>query len=295
MNRLRIQGIIFSIIAAVVVLVSCFFAPFAADHALFILAGFILVLGVPHGAFDPLFADRLYRIRTTLGWVSFVCIYLLLALLVVLLWRAAPLLFLSGFLLISILHFSGDPRTGTAWPARLLYGGAPIILPALLHGDETMRLFSFLIDPSSAQTLVVALTNLSLPWLMLLLCASVYQLRVHAITALEMAAVAALAVVAAPLVSFTVFFCCMHSPRHFLRTWQHTRLYSLKRLLVMALGPLLGVGVLLLGSSALLAETALDTKLMQIIFVGLAALTVPHMVLVEQIRFYGWPKENRHG
>ena len=295
MNLLRIQGIIFSIIAAAVVLASLFFAPFAADHALLILAGLILVLGVPHGALDPLFADRLYRIRTTLDWLSFVCIYLLLALLVVLLWRAAPLLFLSGFLLISILHFSGDPRTGTPWPLRLLYGGAPIILPTLLHADETMRLFSFLIEASSAQQLVMVLTNLSLPWLIFLLCGAVYQLRIHGITALEMAAVAALAVVAAPLVSFTVFFCCMHSPRHLLRTWQNTRLYSLKRLLVMALGPLLGVGVLLLGSSALLAETAQDTKLMQIIFVGLAALTVPHMVLVEQIRFYGWPKEKTHG
>ena len=60
-------------------------------------------------------------------------------------------------------------------------------------------------------------------------------------------------------------------------------------------GRYLVVGVLLLGSSALLAETAQDTKLMQIIFVGLAALTVPHMVLVEQIRFYGWPKEKTHG
>ena len=153
MNLVHIQGIIFCGIAAAVVLASRFFSPFVADDSLLALALLILVLGVPHGALDPIFAHRLYRIRTKLGWLSFVGIYLLLALLVVLLWRVAPLLFLSGFLLISLLHFSGDPRTGTPWPARLLYGGAPIILPALLHGVETTRLFSFLIYPSSAYSL----------------------------------------------------------------------------------------------------------------------------------------------
>jgi hypothetical protein len=52
MNLLRTQGIIFILIVAVVVLASRFFAPFAAEHSLLILAMLILVLGVPHGALD---------------------------------------------------------------------------------------------------------------------------------------------------------------------------------------------------------------------------------------------------
>lgn len=295
MNIFRVQGICFCLVASAVVLASALLFPFEGKNTLFILALFILLLGVPHGAFDPLFAARLYGLRKPLGWACFAVIYLLLALSVVLLWKLAPVLFLAGFLVISLVHFSGDPAAQTAWPARMLYGGAPIILPAMLHADEVLQIFSFLIDPVSAQTLTEGLTLFSLPWLLALLVACVNQLRFDALTALEIAATAALAVIAPPLVSFTVFFCCMHSPRHFLRTLQYASTYSFTRLCVVALGPLLGVGVLLLASSALLDQTAHDAKLIQIIFVGLAALTVPHMVLVERVRFYGWPQENPHG
>jgi Brp/Blh family beta-carotene 15,15'-monooxygenase len=295
MNLLAIQGIAFSLIAGAVVAASILFAPFEGGNTLVILAFFILLLGVPHGALDPVFAAQLFRIRKPFGWVYFSCLYLLLAFLVILLWRFAPFIFLAGFLLISLAHFSGDPREGTAWPVRLLYGGAPLILPALLQANETTRIFSFLIDPLSAQTLVSVLAFLSVPWLILLLGAAVHQLRVDTITSLEITAVGVLAVVATPLVSFTVFFCCMHSPRHLLRTLNHARMYSYKRLLAIAFGPLLGIGVLLAGSSTLLEQTAQDSKLIQIIFIGLAALTVPHMVLVEQMRFYGWPKDDSQG
>jgi type IV secretion system protein VirD4 len=67
------------------------------------------------------------------GWADFGVGYAALAAAVVGVWVAAPSLFLAGFLLISALHFSGDPDPRTGGFSRLIYGGAIIVVPALLH------------------------------------------------------------------------------------------------------------------------------------------------------------------
>ena len=58
----------------------------------------------------------------------------------------------------------------------------------------------------------------------------------------------------------------------------------------MALLPLLAV----LGFSVLgwyfLPPSAADERILQLLFVTLAALTLPHMVLVERVRFSSWQK-----
>ena len=49
---------------------------------LIVVAVLIVVLGVPHGALDTIFARQLYGIRTLSGWLQFSLLYLLLAALV---------------------------------------------------------------------------------------------------------------------------------------------------------------------------------------------------------------------
>lgn len=82
----------------------------------------------------------------------------------------------------------------------------------------------------------------------------------------------------------------MHSARHILRTIDYSGRASLRILLAAALLPMLGVIAVSAAAWYFLRATSLDARLVQLVFVGLAALTVPHMALVERVRLAGWTK-----
>ncbi|KAF3996894.1 Brp/Blh family beta-carotene 15,15'-dioxygenase [Glaciimonas immobilis] len=291
MTALRIQGLLFCAIAIGVAATTTAGVALAPDGAAgLLLAAPILLLGVPHGALDTVFAEELHGVHGLRGWFRFALAYLGAALLVLLAWQYAPQLSLAGFLLLSALHFSGDLAPGTRFMARLLYGGAFILLPALLHASEMARLFAFLVSPQGAAALAGVLHELSGPWLLATAVAAACQKRTHWLTGVEMAAAAALALLAPPLLAFAVFFCIMHSARHIVRTWHYVgaRAESATRLGRAALLPMLGT--LVLGGTAAywMRAQPIEAGLMRLLFVGLAALTVPHMALVEQARWSGW-------
>lgn len=295
MTALRVQGLLFCVIATAVAVAGATHAFDGAAGLLLaapMLAAPIFLLGVPHGALDPVFAEELHGVQGLRGWFGFALAYLSAALLVLLAWQYAPRLSLIVFLLLSALHFSGDPAPGTRFMARLLYGGALIVLPALLHASEMARLFAFLVPAQGAVALAGVLHELSAPWLLATALVVAWTQRTYWLTGVEIAAAAALALLAPPLLAFAVFFCFMHSARHILRTWDYAgaRADSAARLVHAAALPMLGT--LVLGSTAAywMRAQPIEAGLMQLLFVGLAALTVPHMALVERARWYGWIK-----
>ena len=290
MKALQIQGLAFSITALLVSAVSVGIGRLDEQTELIVLGVLILLLGVPHGALDTIFAHRLYGIRTPLGWAGFVALYLLLAAGVVAFWVMAPAGFLLGFLVISAAHFSGDPAEGTPLPVRILQGGCVMILPALLHEGEMGRLFALLAGQNAADTVMPLIRLLAWIWLPCVLLAVILRARRDRLGALETGSIALLSVAAPPLVSFTLFFCGMHSARHILRTIDYSGRASTRLLAAAALLPMTGVLIASAAAWHFLAGTPLDARVIQIVFVGLAALTVPHMALVERVRFSGWLK-----
>lgn len=289
MRAQRIQGLTFCVLAVTVALFSPLLPSVQSARALGVIAILILFLGVPHGALDPLFAQQLHRIRSARGWLIFALLYMLAAALVVAAWRVAPAAFLMGFLLLSVVHFSGDLAASTPWLTRLLYGGAIIVLPAALHASEVLRLFAMLVGAQRASLMVAALQPIAWPWLGALLVAALVQWRRNWATAMELAAVGTVAAFAAPLYAFVAFFCAMHAARHILRTAEYAGgRAGLSRLLLLALPPMAVSTAAALLMFRYLPASSMGSGLVQIIFVGLAALTVPHMALVERVRWRNW-------
>lgn len=290
MTALRLQGLFFSILALIAGILSAVLVPLDPQLELLVAGLFIVLLGVPHGALDPIFAQALPQIKSPTSWAVFVFAYLLLAALVVALWWYEPSVFLLGFLAVSALHFSGDLAAGANFFVRFFYGGAAIVLPAALHAAELDRLFSLLAGPHAAGLVVAVLQLMVWPWLAALGVVILHSARRDAWLALEVLAVSVLTFTASPLLGFTIFFCCMHSPRHILRTQIYAGM-TLQRLARVAALPMLAVLLMAAGGWYWLPDSPMDERIVQCLFVALAALTVPHMVLVERVRFSGWPSK----
>ena len=284
---LRLQSALFCSLALASVVASLIGLRLTPPHELLVAGALIALLGMPHGAFDVVFARKLFGVADLQGWAMFSLLYLGLAEVVVGFWFVAPTAFLCAFLLCSALHFGGDPAAGTSKFTRGLYGGAVIVLPALWHGPELQRLLGMVAGPASAASIAPVLSQLAVPWLGATALSCLLLARTSRMAASELIALAALSVTAPPLVAFTMYFCAMHSPRHILRALGSFPHSEVRNALMMALWPTLAV-------LAVLAALAVTGRLsggrstpqwvMQIVFVGLAALTLPHMVLLERAR-----------
>jgi Brp/Blh family beta-carotene 15,15'-monooxygenase len=284
MNQVKAQGLIFSVLAIVVAIFSIFWQPTDNLAYLIVLAIIIFFLGVPHGALDPIFAKKLLPVSSWQSWSLFAILYSLLGLVMIIFWVFSPLLFMITFLCLSVLHFSRDLENTAPKIIKLLYGGAIIVLPTLLHYDVMVNLFTLILNQNDGLLIVNFLHTITLPYLILLILSIVFEGFRNIFQAIELLAVSLLAIVAQALISFTIVFCGMHSVRHVLRTQSYSQL-SWKKIFLTSLLPMLGVVFISLLCWIFLPESPDYPRILQLIFVGLACLTVPHMLLVDRVKY----------
>lgn len=288
MLSLANQRSIFLVLAMTATAASIILPRPPANVELIVAGALIVFLGVPHGALDILYIRRVLGIRLPRQIALTLLSYVAISGLVVWLWMAAPLIFLIGFLIASGFHFSGDPDRGASPFTRVATGVGVVALPVLFHAAELQHLYSLLTNRWAAETVVQISNPLAIGVGFVGAGAIVLEImRKHFAIAGELAGVLLLAAMAPPLLAFTIYFCLMHSARHILRT---AELVPISRRAFMIECVLPMVTVLLAGCVAwqLQAVLPVDAKVIQILFVILAALTAPHMVIVEPIRFRGW-------
>jgi len=285
---IRLQGLAFCGLAWLVLVASLWLPRFDAQAQLAVLSPVILLLGVPHGALDIVFVRQLAGVRSIAGWCLFALAYVGAAALVVGVWWVAPGFFLAAFLSVSVFHFSGDPEGDTPAWFRMLYGGAVIFCPMALHAEEVSQLFASVSGIPAARAIAEALQWAAWPWVGAIALAAIAGARRDPARSVELLSVAALLTFAPPLIGFTLFFCGMHSARHVLRTRDYSNAGTLRDVLRIAGWPMLATVAGVAIAWWLSQGKPLDVRLAQLVFVGLAALTVPHMMIVERVRLTGW-------
>jgi Brp/Blh family beta-carotene 15,15'-monooxygenase len=252
----------------------------SASMQIVLLAIVVATLGLPHGALDPWIAKQAGLAKSTKALVVFNVAYLGLAALVVLIWMWAPVTSLAVFLIISAWHFSGDWQTDVHGALRVSVGLMLLLMPIGFHTEQVAMLFTHISGPGGAE---LARFLAIPPWLLgLAMAAATAMACWHKrwLAALEYLGLLVLAFTTAPLVYFALYFCLLHSPRHLLGVFRQagpkvrgTLIYTT---LIYTLATLVLAGLL----AWLWSAVALDSLLLRLVFIGLAAVTVPHMALI---------------
>ena len=245
----------------------------------------VALLGLPHGTLDHRVASALWPLITLRDHAMFIAGYIGLAIAVVVLWIIAPGIALGAFLIYSALHFSDDWRAEVGLWQSLPLGISVIALPALVFQSDVAVLFGFLTAESTATLFAALLHKTAIAAIFVSALCLVVNLRRAPWVTVEYALLVATALITPPLLYFVVYFCLLHSPRHFLLTADHLKLTPLQAL--RATWPILmsTLAMAALGALVLAVLTpAFEPATLQIVFIGLAALTVPHMLLTAVFR-----------
>ena len=178
------------------------------DHASLVALAFVVLIGLPHGAFDGAIARHLgYRASA----IKFITVYLGLAAVVVAFWVWQPGLALALFLLISAVHFGYGDATAASGIARAVqiaaHGGVAVFGISLFHLQQVTPLYAALTngDVMPAVMMIKIFPLFIMPVAALYLIAAIRDARLrHRLV--ELALLCLLLSVVPPLVGFAIYF-----------------------------------------------------------------------------------------
>jgi Brp/Blh family beta-carotene 15,15'-monooxygenase len=247
----------------------------------------VVILGVPHGSLDVLFARQTYQLARMTKWIKFLSLYMASCLLIIALWIFAPGLFFVVFLVLSAIHFSDDINLSGHQLLKLSYGFAIISLPSLMNGEELANLYGMIVDEELALQIVLVSKYVGL-FLLPVLLILFYINKVNFRSQLEITSISILFLLATPILAFTIYFCLMHSARHLVRSRFFLDGFQRQQFIYALILPTIAVIVLGFGIWHFKLTPSFERDLIQIIFVGLAALTVPHAWVLNKAKFSKW-------
>ncbi len=259
----------------------------------------ILVIGVSHGSLDHIKGKRLLKIFDIKNVFFFYVSYILLAIFIIIAWVLLPAISLLLFLIVASYHFGKEDTqflTTNANSINLLlnfFKGLLIILaPMFFHFDETVAIYKFLlvedetfytildyIETNKILLIGIVLSTLS----SVLLFIKEFEIKKFVIF-LDYFSIIILNYFLSPLVAFTLYFCFLHSLRHSISLIFEIDNFDFNNGLIKFLKKALPLTILtaifcVISLFFLNNIYDLNSSILKVIFIGLASLTFPHILL----------------
>ena len=257
---------------------------------------FILSIGISHGAMDNYKANKLLKIYKLNNKLIFFVIYILISFSVILLWSIYSSLTLLFFLLVASYHFGREDTSflhkGNSMLDQILYlvkGSLIVFSPLFFHFEETLKIFEILFLSKNILIFIAEehwMINvcLSLNILGYFYFAFKNSFEDFEIIFLDLLSILILNYFFTPLIAFTIYFCFLHSIRHIISIAYELNpsnfLDGFKNFVKKALPLTIITAVLYLISIVFLSNSyVLNDVIIKVIFIGLASLTFPHILL----------------
>lgn len=261
------------------------------QYAIILFAVLAFVFGIPHGALDLWIMRRLWHSSAKTGLLSGM-VYVMSAGAVLIGFYTFPTAMLIVFLAYSAFHFGMDyypadtaHTSMTACFSACLCGAGLIVFPALFYEKEVLELFLLITSKEGAVKTSAVMHALAILLIPVFPC--VFW-KLSPIKRTELALAAGGALLAPPIAFLTVYFVGIHSRNHFVLLYKKMGYQSpavfVKDIIPMTLlSYLIATGIFL----SLIPELSFQNKAFASAVYTLAALALPHLLVVECLKRRG--------
>ena len=265
----------------------------------FICLLLILSIGVSHGSLDLSKGKKLLKIYNINNVSVFYFIYIFFVLLIISLWIIFPASSLIIFLLVASFHFGKEDaqflinsNSNFNKLFFLLKGLLIVAAPLYFHFNETIRIFKLLLVVNENFYLALDFieSNRLLPILVIISIISAatlfltnYEFKKFTIL-FDCLSVLIINYFLSPLLAFTIYFCFLHSIRHIINLVFELNENNFKegfKIFLSKSMPLTILTIVFYIISLYLLNNyyEFDNAIFKVIFIGLASLTFPHILL----------------
>ena len=259
----------------------------------------ILIIGVSHGSLDHIKGRKLLKIFQINNIITFYTSYFLLAVTIIILWVLLPTVVLIAFLIVASFHFGKEDTQflidNNSYLNQFLFflkGSLVILAPLYFNFNETVSIFKLLLieNESFYQSLnVIENNNFLIIGIVLSALSSIilffkkFELRKFTFF-FDYFSIIIINMHFSPLIAFTIYFCFLHSIRHSISLMTELDQESLKNGLLVFIKKATPLTILtsvfcLVGLYFLNINYNFDSAILKLIFIGLASLTFPHILL----------------
>jgi len=251
----------------------------------------ILSIGISHGSLDHIKGKRLLKILGYKSSIIFYFAYIFVGLTTIFVWLFFPKFLLFLFLVVAAFHFGKEDSEfiNKNKNFELIYffkGSLVIVSPLLFHKNETISIFKSL-NFDITENILINNETLYLFVLLSFVSNIILSLKksfdIKSLLLMDFLSILILNYFLNPVLAFTIYFCFLHSIRHSISLIRqiNTNLKKGFPIFIKKILPLTIISIFgyIFALHILNNYNGLNDSIYKVIFIGLASLTFPHILL----------------